>query len=149
MARKQWQTLTVFLTVFALCSVFLVACIRPGTSTGSTSSTTSSSTPTAATESCPSGTTVKTGTSNFAQSCITLAKGDTLTVTPDPVSYHILDFGQWSGTTQKPATFTGAPKLKDLAETSSSVKIGPFATAGTYYIYCTVHQNMTLKIIVK
>jgi plastocyanin len=30
-----------------------------------------------------------------------------------------------------------------------SVEIGPFTTAGTYHIYCTVHQGMNLEIIVQ
>jgi plastocyanin len=143
MAYKQWRTLALILTAFALGSVLLAACIRPGTaSTGGNTSA-------APAPSCATGTTVKTNTVNFEQSCITLSKGGMLTIAPDQASYHQLDFGQWSGDTAQPENPAGAPKLKDLQETSSNVTIGPFATAGTYHIYCTVHTGMTLTVIVK
>lgn len=141
MAHKQWRTLALMLTAFALGSVLLAACIRPGTASTSTAS--------APAPACASGTTVKTNSNNFEQSCITLGKGDKLTVTQDQTSFHILDFGQWNGTTAAPATPSGAPTLKDLQLSGASVDIGPFTTAGTYYIYCTVHPGMTLKVIVK
>jgi plastocyanin len=144
MARKQWRTWPLLLAACALGSILLVACIRPGTaSTGGSSA----STPAAA--ACPSGTTVKTGSNDFEQSCITLAKGASLTVTPDQASLHILDFGQWNGSSAVAASPAGAPALKDLQVASASVTIGPFTTAGTYHIYCTVHPGMNLEVIVK
>jgi plastocyanin len=142
MARKQWRTLAFTLAAFALCSIFLAACIRPGTVTSSGSSA-------PAAPACASGTTVKTSTNNFEQSCISLKKGETLTVAQDQASYHVLDFGQWNGSTAQPATPGGAPALKDLKLSGSSVQIGPFTTAGTFNIYCTVHPGMNLTVIVK
>src|SRR5215469_5887982 len=130
MAHKQWRTLALMLTAFALGSVLLAACIRPGAASSSSST---SSTPAAS--ACASGTTVKTNTNNFEQTCIALSKGDKLTVAQDQTSFHILDFGQWNGTTAVPATPSGAPTLKDLQLSGASVDIGPFTTAGTYYIY--------------
>jgi plastocyanin len=145
MVRQQWRTLPLLLAAFALGSILLVACIRPGTaSTGGSSSSSSS-----AASSCPSGTTVKTGTNDFEQTCITLAKGASLTVTPDQASLHILDYGQWNGNSAVAASPTGAPALKDLQVASASVTIGPFTTAGTYHIYCTVHPGMNLEVVVK
>jgi len=146
MAKKQLRALTLILAAFALGSIFLVACARPGTASVSNSGSSGSS---STASSCPSGTTVKTGTSSFEQTCITLAKGTTLTVAQDQTSFHILDFGQWNGTTAQPATPAGAPTLKDLQLSGASVKIGPFATAGTYHIYCTVHPGMDLTVVVK
>jgi plastocyanin len=145
MAFKQWRTLALILTAFALGSVLLAACIRPGTASVNTG--TSSSAPAA--PACPSGTTVQTGVNNFEQSCIALTKGGTLTITPAQASYHQLDYGQWNGSTAQPETPSGVPTLKDLQLTSSSVKIGPFTTAGTYHIYCTVHPGMNLTVMVK
>ncbi|WP_156025391.1 cupredoxin domain-containing protein [Thermogemmatispora carboxidivorans] len=93
---------------------------------------------------------MQTTVDNFAQSCITLSKGGTLKVVPGPGStLHILDYGQWKNGSAEPATPSGAPPLKDVQVTSSSVSIGPFTTAGTYHIYCTIHPGMNLTVIVK
>lgn len=149
MAKKHLRTLALLLTVFALGSLLLVACARPGTASSNNNSSASSSSSSSA-ASCPSGTTVKTSTSDFEQSCITLSKGATLKVVQDQTSYHVLDYGQWNGTTAAPqAQPAGAPAMKGLTLSGASVSIGPWNTAGTYHIYCTVHQKMNLTVIVK
>lgn len=150
MAKKHLRTLALFLAAFALGSMLLMACARPGTaSTGSSSNSGSSSSSSGSSGSCPSGDTVKTGTSSFEQSCITLTKGTTLKVVQDQTSYHILDYGQWNGSSAQPQTPAGAPPMKDLTLSGASVSIGPFTTAGTFHIYCTVHPNMDLTVVVK
>jgi plastocyanin len=147
MAQKKFRVLLLLLALFALGSILLAACVRSGTA--STSSAAPSPAPSSS-NSCPTGNTVTTGPSNFEQSCITLSKGGTLKVTPGQGStLHILDYGQWSGFTQRPATPANAPALKNLQVTSSTVSIGPFATAGTYHIYCTVHAGMNLTVNVR
>lgn len=143
MANKQMRTLTLILAAFALGSILLVACARPGTASVSSNAGNTSA------PSCASGDTVKTSTNNFEQSCITLSKGGTLKIVQDQTSFHILDYGQWSGNTAQPETPAGVPTLKDLQLSGASVQIGPFATAGTYHIYCTVHPGMSLTVIVK
>ena len=159
MTKKHLRTLALLLATFALGSMLLMACSRPGTggstSTGastSTSSSNSGSSPssTSSSGSCGSGDTVKTGTNSFEQSCITLSKGGTLKIVQDQTSYHIFDYGQWNGSTpqQTPAP-AGAPALKNLTLSGPSVSIGPFTTAGTYHIYCTVHPQMDLTVVVK
>lgn len=154
MANKKGM-LMLLLALFALGSILLAACARPGTastSSGNTGNTGNSSSPTSTSSStsCPKGTTVTTALSNFNQPCITLSKGDTLKVTPGQGStFHTLDYGQWNGSTQQPATPSNAPALKNLNVTTSPVNIGPFTTAGTYHIYCTIHQGMNLIVIVK
>ena len=149
MAKKQLRTLTLLLAAFALGSMLLVACARPGTASTSNSSASSSSSSSSSASSCPAGDTVKTGTSSFEQACITLSKGGTLKVVQDQSSFHILDYGQWSGGSAQPATYPGAPAMKDLQLQGASVSIGPFTTAGTFHIYCTVHPNMDLTVVVK
>ncbi|HEY0757460.1 MAG TPA: hypothetical protein VGD98_26145 [Ktedonobacteraceae bacterium] len=151
MLKKHLRTLGLLLATLTLGSMLLMACARPGvastnTAAGGSSPTTSSS---SGSGSCASGDTVKTGTSSFEQTCITLTKGGTLKIVQDQQSYHIFDYGQWNGTTAAPQTPAGVPALKDLALSGPSVNVGPFTTAGTYYIYCTVHQGMDLKVIVK
>ena len=44
---------------------------------------------------------------------------------------------------------SGAPTVTNVQVTSSTVSIGQFTTAGTYHIFCTVHPNMNLTVIVK
>lgn len=146
------------LLVFSLMTVILAACGIEDTATtpsGTSTSTTQTGTPAtgpAATQapSCPAGDTVKTAASTFEQSCITLSKGGTLKVVPDTGSaFHILDYGQYVNGTAQPQTPSGVPALKDLNLTNSAVSIGPFTTAGTFHIYCTVHPGMDMTVIVK
>ncbi len=132
------------------CILVLVTACASNISASPPSSSSASSSPTSSSSSCPSGDTVHTLTSNFAQACITLSKGSTLKVVPGPGStLHILDYGQWKNGIPQPATPANAPALKNLQVTSSPVSIGPFATAGTYHIYCTVHPGMNLTVIVQ
>ncbi|HXR64483.1 MAG TPA: hypothetical protein VN729_01055 [Ktedonobacteraceae bacterium] len=149
MTKKHLRTLALLLTTFALGSMLLMACARPGTASTSNNNGSSSSS-SSSNSSCTSSDTVKTGTSTFEQSCVTFAKGGTLKVVQDQQSYHILDYGQWNGSTAAPqAAPPGAPAMKNLTLSGPSVSIGPFTAAGTYHIYCTVHPNMDLTVIVK
>jgi len=43
----------------------------------------------------------------------------------------------------------GVPTVNNVQVTSSTVSIEPFTTAGTYHIFCTIHPNMNLTVIVK
>lgn len=151
--KQPLRTLALLLAAFVLGSLILMACARPGASTanataGPSSAPTSVPTPTQPL-SCPTGTTIKTGVTTFEQPCITLSKGDTLQLVPDVASFHQLDYGQWNGSTAIPETPSGAPAMKGLKLTGTSVSVGPFTTAGTYHIYCIVHPGMNLTIIVK
>jgi hypothetical protein len=150
MAHKKIRALMLFLALFTLGSILLAACTRQGAASTSSSSSSAPSSPTSSSSSCPSGDTVQTVTSNFAQSCITLSKSGTLKVVPGPGStFHILDYGQWNNGTAQPATPASVLPLKNVQVTSSSVSIGPFTTAGTYHMYYTVHPGMNLTVIVK
>src|SRR5437660_8047038 len=148
MANQRFRTLTIVLVVFAFGSILLSACARPGATTGTASGTTTSnsSSPSPSAPSCPTGKVVKTGTTTFEQPCIALSKGGTLQITPDQPSVHILDYGTWNGNTQQKETPRGVPALSDVHVGSSAVNIGPFTTAGTFHIYCTIHPGMTLTV---
>lgn len=141
------------LLVFSLMTIIFAACGIEDTATtpsGTGTPTTQTGTATTQAPSCPAGDMVKTGASTFEQSCITLSKGGTLKVVPDTGSaFHILDYGQYVNGTAQPQTLSGVPVLKDLNVTSSAVSIGPFTTAGTFHIYCTVHPGMGMTVIVK
>jgi plastocyanin len=88
--------------------------------------------------------------SRFAPDIVALHPGDSLIVTNDGAAPHILSNGSWSQDNHPaPAAEVGAPTVNNVQVTSGSVTIGPFATAGVYHIYCTVHPGMTLTIVVQ
>lgn len=78
-----------------------------------------------------------------------VAKGSHLLVIPSVPSFHILTNGSWVNGNQAPMTEDGAPTINNVQVTGGTVSIGPFTTAGTYHIFCTVHPNMNLTVIVK
>lgn len=90
-------------------------------------------------------------TTNFAQSSITINKGESITlINDDQSAIHTIDNGRWLDTTQIPANEPGAPIAQDLQVTSNvNGTIGPFNKAGTFHYYCTVHTGMNLTVIVK
>jgi plastocyanin len=145
MSTKRMGLLTTILVVLAMGSILFAACTRPGT------------TPTAGNgEHTPSagnsggGTTVHMGTSNFLVSTITIPKGSKLTLIDDVAVPHILQNGTYDANgTPKPAKETGAPDVNVNFAGSDTHDIGPFTTAGTFKIYCTIHVNMNLTITVK
>ena len=89
------------------------------------------------------------GVSNFAQSSVTVPKGSKLLLIDDGSFPHILRNGMWENNTPQPATEAGAPSVQNVQVNGSSVEIGPFNTAGTFHIYCTIHPGMNLTVIVQ
>jgi plastocyanin len=104
----------------------------------------------------PAGTTYTNGAptvhmsaGNFSQPSVTLSKGSKLLLVDDVSVLHILANGSWQNGAAKPASEPGAPTVNNVQVNGNSTEIGPFATAGTYHIYCTVHQGMNLTVIVQ
>ena len=95
------------------------------------------------------GPSVKMGSTTFAQEAVTLAKGDTLTLVDTVASPHVIVNGRWNGTVQAPAKEAGAPTVNVSFGGNDRKTIGPFTTAGTYDIYCNIHQGMNLTVTVK
>jgi plastocyanin len=93
--------------------------------------------------------TVHMGAGNFVQSSVTINKGAKLMLVDDGAILHILANGTWQGSTPKPSIEPGAPAINNVQVIGGSVEVGPFNTAGTYRIYCTLHPGMTLTIIVQ
>jgi len=89
------------------------------------------------------------GVSSFAQSTVTISKGSKLLLIDDGQFPHILDKGMWVNSTPHPTTEPGTPTVQNLNVNGNSVEIGPFNTAGTFHIYCTIHPGMNLTIIVQ
>jgi plastocyanin len=93
--------------------------------------------------------TVHMGAGSFVQSSITISKGSKLLLVDDVASLHILANGSWQNGVAKSANEPGAPRVNNVQVSGGSTQIGPFTTAGTYHIYCEVHQGMNLTIIVQ
>lgn len=93
--------------------------------------------------------TVHMGAGSFLQSSITIPKGSKLLLVDDVAALHILANGSWQNGVAKPANESGAPRVNNLQINGGSTQIGPFTTAGTYHIFCLVHQGMNLTIIVQ
>jgi len=149
MSKRRLGFLTLMLTILAIGSILLAACARPGTPGGTTNTGGPSS---GGNSSGGGGNTVHMGPANFVQSSITISKGSKLTLVDDVSVPHIIANGMYDASgAPKPAKEPGAPTVNNLQFNSSgdSKDIGPFTTAGTYHLYCTIHVNMNLTITVK
>jgi plastocyanin len=93
--------------------------------------------------------TVHMSAANFTQSSITIAKGSKVLLVDDVAVTHILANGSWQRSTATPANEPDAPAVNNVQVNGNSIQIGPFTTAGTYHLYCTIHQGMNLTIIVE
>lgn len=160
MSNKRLRILVAVLALFAISSVLLAACTRPG-ATASTSTGTGGPPNNSATKGPGAGgsgcagvvngvPTVHMGLNNFVNSCVTVPKGDKLQFIDDVQVVHILNYGAWNGSNPVPASEPKAPPLSSLMFSGNDTHaIGPFSTAGTYHIYCTVHPGMNLMVTVK
>lgn len=145
MSKKGLRTLILLFTLFALGSVVLAACTRPGTPVAS------SGTPGSSGNGSSSGgaSAAHMGPSNFVQSSVTISKGSMLQLIDDGQYTHILSNGSWVNGVAKPAKESGAPTVNNLQISGNNAQIGPFNTAGTFHIYCSIHPGMNLAITVK
>ena len=88
--------------------------------------------------------------SNFEQSSITIKKGQRITLVNDTADIHIIENGTWDDNGNARAQKEpGAPTVDTQLSGNTSQEFGPFNTAGTFHLYCTVHPGMKLTIIVK
>jgi len=145
MSTKRIGLLTI-LVVLAMGSILFAACTRPGTipTAGNGGNTPPGGTGGGG------GTTVHMGPAKFLVSTITVPKGSKLTLIDDAAVPHILKNGTYDANgTPKPAKEPGAPNVNVNFSGSDTHDIGPFSTAGTFKIYCTIHLNMNLTITVK
>ena len=93
--------------------------------------------------------TVHMSAENFTQPTVTISTGSKLLLVDDVAVEHILANGSWQNGKAAPAREPGAPVINNVQVNDDSVTIGPFATAGTYHIYCMVHPGMELTVIVQ
>jgi len=145
MSKKQLRFLMLVLTTLALGSILLAACSRPGVV--ATINTGSGNTPTPGSGS--GEPTVHMAASNFVQSTVSVPKGSKLMLVDDVSVLHILANGTWQNGGAKPMKEPGAPTVNSVQVNGNSVEIGPFTTAGTFQIYCSIHIGMNLTITVQ
>ena len=97
-----------------------------------------------------SGNTVHMNNADFLQSSITIHKGESITLVADTGVPHRIVNGAWENGTAQAAKEAGAPQVNNVQiDGNSSQTIGPFNTAGTFHLYCTIHPGMNLTIIVQ
>jgi hypothetical protein len=97
------------------------------------------------------GPTVHMGETTFLQPSITISKGSSLNLIDDVPVLHIIGNGSWVNNLTKPAIEPGAPVVNNVQISSAgqSIVVGPFNTAGTFHLYCSVHLNMNLTVTVQ
>lgn len=98
-----------------------------------------------------SANTVQLGAGSFSQTSITITKGSTLTLVDSGSFHHNISDGTWVNGQPVLAQQPGEPAVKNqnLRAAGATLKIGPFNTAGTFHILCSIHHNMMLTIIVQ
>ena len=94
----------------------------------------------------PQGPQVHMAGASFLVPSVNVPKGQMLTLVDDAAAQHIIKNGTWNGNTQQPKTETGAPTVDVTLNGNDSATIGPFNTAGTFQLYCTIHPGMNLTV---
>jgi plastocyanin len=89
------------------------------------------------------------GATDFLQHSITIQKGQEVNLVDDASSTHIITNGSWVNGVAKPGKEPGAPTVNQTYNGNDSAPIGPFNNPGTFHLYCTIHVNMNLTVIVK
>jgi len=87
---------------------------------------------------------------HFLMNVVLVPKGEKLRLVDDDGVEHIIQNGSWMpGGTPSSTMESGAPVVRNLQLKGGSVDIGPFATAGVFHLYCTIHQGMNLTVVVQ
>src|SRR5579885_3843292 len=168
MQNKPVKLLLMIVTIVALMSIFFAACSRTESSANSGSTPTAPAqsggtggagattpTPTATSQagntggSASGGTPVHMGDSNFVKNTVTISKGGSLLLIDDAAVPHIIQNGSWNNGTAQQATEAGAPTVQVQFQGNDQHSVGPFTTAGTFHLYCTIHPGMNLTVTVQ
>lgn len=97
----------------------------------------------------PQGPEVHMAGASFLVSSVNVPKGKMLTLIDDSTAQHIIKNGTWNGNTPVPKTEPGAPTVNVTFNGNDSSAVGPFNTAGTFQLYCTIHPGMNLTVNVQ
>ncbi len=136
--------LTIFSLLFVACGSDDVASSQKTPEVAATTPATVATTPTPSTNSADTATTKISGTT-FDPSTITVKKGGKLLI-QNFSSFHNLKNGSWVNGSAQTQNESGIPAISNTASNGNTLEIGPFTTAGTFHIYCTVHTNMNLTV---
>lgn len=94
--------------------------------------------------------TVHMSATDFVQNVVLVPKGVKLRLVDDGNVEHVLRNGFWKAAGAPDGIVEpGAPVVRDVTVNGGSIEVGPFATAGVYHIYCTIHSQMNLTIVVQ
>ena len=127
-----FKKLCVLLVLWSVITLLLVAC-------GSVSSATNTA-----------ENVVHMNSMQFVQTSVTIKKGERLTLIDDALTPHIVANGTWENGMPHSAREPGAPLVKDVQiNGTDSLVLGPFTTAGTFKLYCTIHSGMNLTVVVQ
>ena len=85
----------------------------------------------------------------FSKSSITIKKGQKVTLVNDGAVVHVIENGTWQNNNQKLGKEPGAPTVDVSVDGFGNQEIGPFTTAGTFNLICTVHPGMKMTVIVE
>lgn len=90
------------------------------------------------------------GAADFATTSISIPKGSTLTFVNDTNtgSLHILVVGRDGQNEAENGSADFGGTAGHRAEVGDTWTTPPWTTAGTYYVTCTVHPLMNLKVVV-
>jgi len=122
--------------ILLLCCAALMLVVACGSTTGNTSTSGSS-------------TEVHMSAQTFVQSSVSIRKGSRITLIDDVAVPHDIANGKWDNNTAQPLKETNAPLVNVQLKGNDQEVIGPFAIAGTYHLYCTIHPGMNLTVIVQ
>jgi plastocyanin len=89
------------------------------------------------------------GNTTFLVTSISIPKGSKLTLVDDVAVPHSIKNGSWVNGNQQLKQEAGAPTVSVNFNGSDTHDIGPFTTAGTFHVFCTIHADMNLTITVK
>ncbi|QBD79485.1 hypothetical protein EPA93_27300 [Ktedonosporobacter rubrisoli] len=132
------------LLALSLLTLLIVACSREG----AVSTPSRSNSAKANTSALGQQPTVHMDADRFLQQTIAIKKGESITLIDDVSTLHVIANGSWKDGLPKYGQEPGAPNIEVKLSGQGSHQIGPFSTAGTFHLYCTVHQGMGLTVIV-
>ena len=93
--------------------------------------------------------TIKLDAASFLQDSITIKKGESLTFINETTSPHVIANGTWEDGAAQPGAESGAPPVNVNIPAHGSATTPPFGTAGTFKLYCPIHPNMNLTVMVE
>lgn len=92
--------------------------------------------------------TVQLSAASFSPTSVIVPQGAKLRIVNSAGILHILTNGTWKNNVPTPMQEPGAPVVNNVQISSGSVEIGPFTSAGTFHIFCSVHVGMNLTVFV-